>query len=143
MRRLSALVVVLFTLACGGLPVGGGGEAPVEGAEAYTASTVVTVLYFDNNTNDPAYDVFGKGLADMMITDLSRVDDLAVVERAKLQALIDEMSLQQSDYFDPATAQKLGQGLRSRAPSVPSRPRCASTSASSMSTAPRSCWPTR
>ncbi len=111
MRRLSALVVVLFTLACGGLPVGGGGEAPVEGAEAYTASTVVTVLYFDNNTNDPAYDVFGKGLADMMITDLSRVDDLAVVERAKLQALIDEMSLQQSDYFDPATAQKLGQGL--------------------------------
>jgi len=112
MRAVCLLVVALFTLACGGLPVGDPVGVDGVGVRAVpSASTVVTVLYFDNHTGDPAYDAFGKGLADMMITDLSTVDDLAVVERAKLQALIDEMSLQQSEYFDPATAQKLGQGL--------------------------------
>jgi TolB-like protein len=72
---------------------------------------VVTVLYFDNNTNDRELDVLGKGIADMMVTDLSGVDGLKVVEREKLQSLIEELKLQQSDYFDPATAGQLGSGL--------------------------------
>ncbi len=68
----------------------------------------VVVLYFDNNTNQKDLDVLSKGLADMLVTDLSAVESLQVVEREKLQALIDELKLQRSKYFDPKTAQKLG-----------------------------------
>lgn len=68
----------------------------------------VCVLYFDNNTPKREYDVLQKGLADMLVTDLSAVETLQVVEREKLQAIIDELKLQRSKYFDPKTAQQLG-----------------------------------
>ncbi len=80
-------------------------------AAAAHAKTVVTVLYFDNRSTDPRFADLGKGLADMMITDLAKVPTLQVVERAKLEALLSELKLQRSAYFDPATVQKLGRGL--------------------------------
>jgi TolB-like protein len=86
--------------------------APVGTAHARTGKgQVVAVLYFDNNTGDPSYDVLQKGFADMMITDLSGVDGVTVVERDKLQALLDEIALQKNKYFDNKTAIKLGKGL--------------------------------
>lgn len=75
---------------------------------------VVAVLYFDNNSSDRQYDVLQKGLADMLITDLASVESLEIVEREKLQKLIEELRLQRSRYFDPKTAQKLGQGVGAR-----------------------------
>jgi len=75
------------------------------------AKKVVVVLYFDNNSPVREYDVLQKGLADMLVTDLSAVESLQVVEREKLQKLLEELSLQKSRYFDPATAQKLGSGV--------------------------------
>jgi TolB-like protein len=78
-------------------------------AQAAPPSMVVAVLYFDNNTGDRTYDVLQKGLADMLVTDLASVPRLQVVEREKLEKLIDELKLQRSSYFDPKTAQKLGQ----------------------------------
>jgi TolB-like protein len=70
---------------------------------------VVAVLYFDNNTGDGSLDVLQKGFADMMVTDLSSVSQLQLVEREKLQQIIDEQKLQHGKYFDPKTAVKLGQ----------------------------------
>lgn len=75
---------------------------------------VVAVLYFDNNSNDRQYDVLQKGLADMLITDLASVESLQIVEREKMQKLVDELKLQRSRYFDAKTAQKLGQGVGAR-----------------------------
>jgi TolB-like protein len=72
------------------------------------APKAVAVLDFDNNSGDTRYDPLGKGIAAMMISDLSGVSALKLVERQKLQDLIRETELQQSKYFDPATAQKLG-----------------------------------
>jgi TolB-like protein/tetratricopeptide (TPR) repeat protein len=77
-------------------------------AESSEPKRIVAVLYFDNNTGDPSLDVLQKGFADMMVTDLSAVDQLQLVEREKLQAIIDEQKLQRSKYFDPKTAVKLG-----------------------------------
>src|SRR6185436_17288776 len=48
------------------------------------------------------------------VTDLSQVDSLQVVERDKLQKLVDELKLQRSKFFDPKTAQRLGQGIGAR-----------------------------
>lgn len=72
---------------------------------------VVAVLYFDNNTPQRDYDVLQKGLADMLITDLAGVEGLQIVEREKLQTLVDELKLQQTKFFDPKTAQKFGKGI--------------------------------
>lgn len=108
-RVVVSLLAAVAVLACGGLPASDPGvatEAPLP-----PGTKVVTVLYFDNNTNDASWDVVGKGLADMMVSDLSGVDGLKVVERARLQALVDELQLQGSEFFDPATAGKLGKGL--------------------------------
>lgn len=69
---------------------------------------VVVVLYFDNATNDREYDVLQKGLADMMVTDLVASSAVEVVERDKLDALVQELNLQRTKYFDVATAQRIG-----------------------------------
>lgn len=83
-------------------------------AHARADDRVLAVLYFDNNTGNADYDVFQKGLADMIIVDLASVDGITVVERERLQALLDEISLQTSKYFDKRTAVKLGKGLGAR-----------------------------
>jgi TolB-like protein len=88
-------------------------RAPAQ-AQAAAPAMVVAVLYFDNNTGDRAYDVLQKGLADMLVTDLAGVPTLQVVEREKLEKIIGELDLQRSSYFDPKTAQKLGQVIGAR-----------------------------
>lgn len=119
MNNAERLVVLglslLFLAACeekvrGGDPAGT--RKPADG-DTNGALTVV-VLYFDNNTKDAAYDVLQKGMADMMVTDLSAIDRVQVVERQKLDQLIAELNLQKTSYFDPATAQKIGRGAGAR-----------------------------
>lgn len=99
-RSLAAITVTLLALLFG---------APR--AEAAQKPMRVAVLYFDNNTGDKKLDVLQKGFADMLITDLSQERSLAVVERDKLQALLGEMKLQRTRYFDKRTALRLGKGL--------------------------------
>jgi TolB-like protein len=77
-------------------------------------SPAVAVTYFDNNTGDPSRDALGRGLADMLITDLSQLADLQVVERSRLNDLLAELDLAASPFIDPATAASLGQGLGAR-----------------------------
>jgi len=77
--------------------------------DAVPPKKTVAVLDFDNHSGDSKYDPLGKGIAAMMISDLSAVDGLQLVEREHLKDLIEELQLQQSDYFDPATAGKIGQ----------------------------------
>jgi len=80
-------------------------------AAARADKPVITVLYFDNDTGNAAFKHLGKGLADMMTTDLSAVPNIRVVEREKLQSLLDELKLQKTSYFDPSTAQRIGRGV--------------------------------
>ena len=71
----------------------------------------VAVLYFKNVSNISELNPLSKGLADMIITDLSQVHDLQVVERARLQALVQEIGLGMSGMIDPSTAPKMGKLL--------------------------------
>jgi len=47
----------------------------------------------------------------MLITDLSNVKSLKIVEREKLESLLKEIDLGDGKFIDPNTAQKLGKGL--------------------------------
>ena len=49
-----------------------------------------TDSYFDNNSKDPELDVLRKGFADWLITDLSGVEGIQLVERDKLEQLVKE-----------------------------------------------------
>jgi TolB-like protein len=83
-------------------------------AAAAAPPATITVLYFDNDTGDASLEYLGKGLADMMITDLASVPAIQVVEREKLEALLKELKLQRTKYFDPKTAQRIGKGVGAR-----------------------------
>ena len=53
-----------------------------------------------------------RGFADLLITDLARSSQLTVVERGKLQALLDEIELQRSGATDPQTNVRAGKILQ-------------------------------
>lgn len=78
------------------------------------ARNTVAVLYFENKTGDPEFDPLQKGLTLMLITDLYAVKGLQVVERAKLQALVEEMGLGTSSLVQPVSAPRLGRILGAR-----------------------------
>jgi TolB-like protein len=71
----------------------------------------LAIVYFDNSGGDPSIEKLKKGLADMLITDLSNVSMLDIVERDKLETILKEQKLNNSKEFDPKTATKIGKLL--------------------------------
>lgn len=78
-----------------------------------TGRKTVAVLYFENNSIAQRSDLepLRKGLADMFTTELSKIDGLKVIERSRLQQMLEEMSLGMSGAVDPKTAQSVGKVL--------------------------------
>lgn len=71
----------------------------------------VAVLPFVNR-GDEAQAVLSKGLTAMVVTDLSKVPGIRVLERAKLQKLADEIALSQSGLVDEKEAVRAGRLMR-------------------------------
>lgn len=71
----------------------------------------VAVFYFINAGNNQKLNPLQKGLTDMLITDLSKVNQLSVIERSRLQALLDEMKLSASGMTAPETSPRVGKLL--------------------------------
>ncbi len=67
----------------------------------------IAVLPFQN-LGDQNYNSLSKGLAEMVITDLSNVKGLMVVERIKMQAILNELKLSKSALVDQKSAPRLG-----------------------------------
>jgi TolB-like protein len=72
---------------------------------------VVAVAPFDSHTADPALQPLGAGLAEMITTDLGRISELKLVERAQLGAVLKELELQRTEYVDKSTAADVGKVL--------------------------------
>ncbi len=68
----------------------------------------VAVMPFHYTGADSSFKPLERGLSALMVTDLSRVRSLRVVERERLQALLDEMKLAESGRVDPATGARSG-----------------------------------
>lgn len=75
------------------------------------AEDAVAIMPLQYNGTDERYEPLGRGLAEMMMTDLATIDRLRIVERVRLQALLDELKLAQSKYIDPSTAPQVGKLL--------------------------------
>ncbi|MCA9517719.1 MAG: hypothetical protein KC635_22420 [Myxococcales bacterium] len=85
-----------------------------EPAPAKKDKPAVAVIYFDYDGKNEELAVLKKGLAQMLISDLSHLDNVAMIERLRLQEVIDELELGKSKKIDPATAAKVGKLLGAR-----------------------------
>ena len=81
---------------------------------AQTNAPVVAVLYFDNNSfgkDHSDYDGLGKGIADLLINDMASNAAMRVVERDRIQTVLQEQELVKAKSIDPQTAVRLGKLL--------------------------------
>jgi TolB-like protein len=79
-------------------------------APALAGPNTLAVMYFENQGN-PDLEPLKVGLAQMMITDLKATSGVTLVERAQLQAILDELDLGHSGRVDAATAANVGRLL--------------------------------
>jgi tetratricopeptide (TPR) repeat protein len=76
-------------------------------ADVSPSSLTVGVFPF-TVSGDTALRPLGRALAELLTTDLGQTSRLRVVERARVQMLLDELELGASRYADPATAARTG-----------------------------------
>lgn len=69
---------------------------------------IVAVLPLTYQGDNEQYAPLGRGLSEMISVDLAHINDLRLVERVRLQELLNELELAQSDYVDPSTAPRVG-----------------------------------
>lgn len=99
MRRLGWLIAWLCALTALVAPA------------APPAKPRVAVLYFEPTVRSDELKVFAKGLASLLIADLSSHDGLTLVERERLEEVIAELKLGEGRFADPGSFAKVGQLL--------------------------------
>src|SRR5438552_722702 len=75
------------------------------------AKPVIAVVYFDNNSfgkDRTDFEGLGKGVADMLITDMASNPSVKLVERDRIQAILTEQNLVKSGAIDAQTAIRIG-----------------------------------
>ncbi|MGA2141288.1 MAG: CsgG/HfaB family protein [Brevinematales bacterium] len=72
---------------------------------------VLSVLYFDNTAKNPDIEWIGKGLADLLTTDIAQSADVIVVERQQLDKILEEQKLSLSGLADEHSAVEVGRLL--------------------------------
>ncbi len=68
----------------------------------------IAVFPFAYAGTDPQFEPLGRALAELLTTDLSQSKRLRVLERAQVQALLDELKLDQSGLVEGSTAARSG-----------------------------------
>ncbi|MGD8921884.1 MAG: tetratricopeptide repeat protein [Candidatus Zixiibacteriota bacterium] len=74
----------------------------------------VAVVGFDDSHLPPDLAPLALGLAEFTSADLAKVKSIRVVDRMKIDVILDELKLSSSQYVNPATAPRLGRLLGSR-----------------------------
>lgn len=72
----------------------------------------VAVMPFAYSGTNPEIQPLTRGFAQLMVTDLARSRQLRVLERDRMQTMLDELRLADSSQADPATALRSGRLLR-------------------------------
>ncbi len=78
---------------------------------AASGQMIVSILYFENTTQNKDYDWLCKALTDMLITDISASADLQVIEREEIETIIREQEKSFTDIYSEENVIKLGNML--------------------------------
>ena len=81
-------------------------------AAAVGSPTTIAVLPLRFSGSDSSLRPLERGIAELLITDLARSNQLEVLERARIQAVLDELALQGSGTTDSTTNVRVGRLLR-------------------------------
>jgi len=126
-KALYLVIVLTITLYASSILVGCGGKqqssavAPFRPPSTTSSDGKMTlgIMYFDNNIMSKDHDSLDRlrmGIVGALITELSKVQKLTVVEREKVDALRGEIEMQwKGDGFDQQTVQKFGKLLGAQA----------------------------
>lgn len=91
---------------------------PKKGKKALAPAPIekprIAVLYFDYSGNDEEMGFLRKGMAQMLVTDLSEGDELQIIERIDLEAVMQELELGKTKAIDRASRIKIGKLLGAR-----------------------------
>jgi tetratricopeptide (TPR) repeat protein len=74
----------------------------------------IAVINFNGSYLPPEFQPMALGLAEFVAMDLSKVSELKVLERVKINVILDELKLGQSSYTDTRLAPRMGRLLGSR-----------------------------
>lgn len=100
---------VVFALACGsGSPIPAVTGLP---EASVSAEPTVAVLPWQQSAGGEDWSGLGPGLAGVVTSELSSVEGITLVERARLDALLAEVALGGSGFLDASTAQRMGRGV--------------------------------
>lgn len=105
MKRSSSLIAGMLTIAAG---------LALPSIAAAQSKPVVAVLSYDNNSigRDRAdFDGLGRGIADLLMNDLASNPNVRVVERDRVQSLLQEQEMAKGGQVDAETAVHLGKLL--------------------------------
>ena len=75
-------------------------------------SNTVAVMPFSYTGTDSTIQPLGRGLAQLLVTDLAKSRQVRVLERERMQAILNELKLSDSARADPAAALRSGHLLR-------------------------------
>lgn len=109
-RPVKALAITASILSAAALSLS---PSRLPAQEAASSKPTVAIMYFTNGAigNAADYAPLSKGLAEMLITELSGNSNIRVVERDRIQALIEEQGLTAGGRVDQATAVRSGKIL--------------------------------
>src|ERR1051326_211960 len=96
------------------LSVGAILAAPAVARAQADTRPIVAILSFDNNsigTGRQDYDGIGKGIQETLIADMAGNGKIRLVDRERLQRVLDEQQLSKSGSGDPGTAARVGKIL--------------------------------
>ena len=113
MRSPSSLIRVLATTASVATVAAAVALPAVARAQADTRP-IVAILSFDNNSIGAGrqdYDGIGKGIQETLIADMAGNGKIRLVDRERVQRVLDEQHLSKAGSVDPATAVRLGKIL--------------------------------
>ena len=71
----------------------------------------IAIIYFDNTSGEASLDKLRKGLAGMLISDLSNVNMIDIVERDRIEDILNEQELNNTSAFDQSSASEIGKLL--------------------------------
>jgi TolB-like protein len=125
MKKTIICILSCITLFTVYEPVAGAGQVVTDSDRAWARTVVeqeksrdtivapntLAVLYFRNTTGETRLNPLQKGFALLLMTDLSQVEGIQLVERVKFQALAEELNLGASGIVDSATAPRVGKLL--------------------------------
>jgi len=110
-RLKKYLTLLLYKEAAKGAKEAVRNEKTLTSATATLDSNTLAVTYFGERGLPEKSKPLQKALASMLITDLSKAEGIKVVDRIKLQKLLDEMKLSASGMVDTKTAPRIGRLL--------------------------------